>query len=229
VSIKAEETTRMPVPQGRSANRFPWLTLLVFAVTATVGVLQLTRCPWLLPRLERTPAGLHGDWWRSITSLVVQDGGVMGTATNLAALLILGIAAERTVSRGHWLVAYVGAGLVGEFAGYAWQPTGGGNSVAVCGLAGIIAIALCRQSNTVPAFGGPATLLWCGALLATWHYPLIAIGIVAAALAIRLVRAKSAGFGAIVVAICLGTAGVLIWQRNIHGAALAAGLVLGLL
>jgi membrane associated rhomboid family serine protease len=228
MDVPYERGDDMPAPNGKYATRFPWLTIGVFAVTAAVSITQLTRSPWLLARLERTPAGLHGQLWRTATSLVVQDGGLIGTASNLFFLLVLGIAAERSVSRGRWLLGYLGAGLAGEIAGYAWQPTGGGNSVAVCGLAGIVAIALCHRGRSVPSFGGPATLLWCGCLLATWYVPLLAIGVVAAGLSIRLVRARSTGIGAIVVACCLATAAVLIWQRNIHGAALAAALVLGL-
>ena len=116
-------------------------TVVVFAVTAVTSVLGLA-VPGVLAALERTPQGLHGDWWRSFTALFVQDGGILGTVSNLAFLALLGVLAERLVGPRWWLAAYFGAGLAGELAGYAWQPTGAGNSVAVCGLAGLLVVAL---------------------------------------------------------------------------------------
>ena len=67
------------------------------------------------------PAGLHGDWWRTGTALLVQDGGALGTLVNLGFLLVLGVAAEQVSSRVCWLGCYLGAGLVGELAGRGLQ------------------------------------------------------------------------------------------------------------
>jgi membrane associated rhomboid family serine protease len=122
-------------------RRWPVLTAIVFAVTAAVNFAQFA-APAVLTHLERTPAGRHGDWWRSGTSLFVQDGGAAGTISNLLFLVVVGVAAEQISARWAWLVAYLGAAAAGEAVGYAWQPTGGGNSIAVCGLAALIAIAL---------------------------------------------------------------------------------------
>ena len=119
-------------------------------------------------------------------------------------------------------------GSAGEAAGYAWQPTGGGNSVAVCGLAGVVVLALCRRRHGMPFFSAPAVLLWCGALLATWHLPLLAVGIAAAAVTPQLIRAKSRWLSVIVLVVAAGTAVTLISVRNIHGAALMAGLLLAI-
>src|ERR1700744_1517829 len=115
-------------------RRTPWLTLTVFVLTAVPSVAQVP-FPALLPDLERTPAGLTGQWWRSLTSLTVQDGGVAGTLSNLLFLLVIGILAEQVLTRPRWLALYLLPGLAGEFAAYSWQPTGAGNSVAVSGLA----------------------------------------------------------------------------------------------
>jgi len=51
--------------------------------------------PGMLAALQRTPQGLHGDWWRTSTALFVQDGGVVGTLSNLAFLLVMGVVAEQ--------------------------------------------------------------------------------------------------------------------------------------
>jgi hypothetical protein len=40
----------------------------------------------MLGAWQRTPQELQGDWWRTVTALLVQDGGVVGTLSNLAFL-----------------------------------------------------------------------------------------------------------------------------------------------
>ena len=51
------------------------------------------------------------------TALLVQDGGVLGTLSNLGVLLLLGVLAVRLAGPGWWLAAYLGAGLAGQPAG----------------------------------------------------------------------------------------------------------------
>lgn len=136
-----------PTAPGRfGLRRFPMLTLVVFGITAITNALQYV-LPDLLPAWQRTPAGLHGQWWRSATTLLVQDGGVFGVLSTLAFLLVLGALAEQILGRPAWLVCYLGAGAVGELAGYAWQPYGAGKSVAVCGLAGALIVAALRADD----------------------------------------------------------------------------------
>ncbi|GIE47346.1 hypothetical protein Ani05nite_08800 [Amorphoplanes nipponensis] len=223
--IRPDTTERGTMGMPRMIRR-PWLTLGVFAVTATVNLIQLTVDPRLLRSLERTSAGLHSDWWRTFASLFVQDGGVLGTLSNLVFLLVLGAVAESVTSRPRWLLAYFGTGLIGELAGYSWQPTGGGNSVAVCGLAAVLAWALVRRPRSVPAIAAPATLVWCGVLFTTWYVPLVVLGAVPAAVTPRLIQARWGGLGFLVLGVCVATAVTLTAARNIHGAALLAGLLL---
>jgi membrane associated rhomboid family serine protease len=136
-------------------RRFPAVTLTVSAVTASINALQFA-VRGTLQHLERTPAGLHGDWWRTFTSLFVQDGGAAGTAFNLTLLLVVGVLAEQVVSRPQWLLQYFGVGLAVELLAYSWQPTGGGNSIAVFGLAGAVVVALWLGDPALPWFAGPA-------------------------------------------------------------------------
>jgi len=203
-------------------RRFPWLTVVVFSVTLAVNVAQFA-FPRVLDQLQRMPAGLHGQWWRTATALLVQDGGALGTASNLAFLAVLGVAAEQAVTRPRWLMAYLGAAAVGEFAGYAWQPIGGGNSVAVCGLAAVCAVALWRDTANLPVFALPATALWLGALLSMQWYPLIVLGIVVIPLSRRL---STNAAGRLVLGFAVVVGAVLTAMRDIHGAALLAGLVI---
>ncbi|MGH3165919.1 MAG: hypothetical protein ACRDN0_08490 [Trebonia sp.] len=66
------------------------LTLAIVAVTVVISTIVLSS-PTALAQLERTPAGLHGQWWRALTSLLTQDSA--------------GGAARRAVLAG--LVAYL--------------------------------------------------------------------------------------------------------------------------
>jgi hypothetical protein len=69
---------RIVIPRWRASV----LTIALTALTGVVSVAGLIS-PAVLGALERTPAALHGEAWRWITSLLVQDGGVLGTASNL--------------------------------------------------------------------------------------------------------------------------------------------------
>jgi len=216
----------------RRRMRVPVLTIVVFLASTAMAIAQLLH-PRLLDDLQRTPAGLHGDWWRTVSTLVVQDGfrgqgvgGVVGGVLNLVFLLVLGAAAEQAVSRWRWLLGYLGAALVGEFVGYAWQPTGGGNSVADCGLAAIIVLAYLGSADRLPAFAAPAASLWLGFLLATWTPWLIVAGIVISGVLRNPKAAGSRGFRAVLLIFAVVVGAVLCGVRNIHGAALLAGLVL---
>jgi membrane associated rhomboid family serine protease len=184
----------------------------------------------MLGRLERTPAGLHGDWWRTFTSLFVQDGGVIGTLSNLVFLAVIGAIAEQVISRPRWLAHYSGVGLLAEFAGYAWQPVGGGNSGAVCGLAGAVALGCWRADPRLPGYAPQALLLWCGALLGTLSGWLLAPMIVAAGAAGALARGQQQRrlVRVAVPLAAVATGAVLAAFSNIHGAALLAGLLLAL-
>jgi membrane associated rhomboid family serine protease len=205
-------------------QRFPAVTVVVFAVTAVTSVIGLA-LPGVLEALERTAEGLHGDWWRSVTALFVQDGGVAGTVSNLGFLLVMGALAEQLVGRGLWLVCYFGAGLAGELAGYAWQPHGAGNSVAVCGLAGVLVVALAAGVRG-PRLAPMVVLWWCGALLSSrWGAAPLVVAIVAA-MAVQLLPALAGPAGRVVAGAAILAALALVAARDIHGAALLAGTVL---
>ena len=204
--------------------RPPVLTAVLTAVTAVVSVAGLIS-PGVLEALERTPAARHGEAWRWVTSLVVQDGGVVGTAANLLFLAVLGAAAEQVVGRVTMVLLYLAAGSTGQLAGVFWQPVGAGNSVAVCGLAGLVAWSL--RDRRTPTWAGGALALWLGALLSTWWPPLLAVGFAGTALdraAARRrpeIRLPAAVVGSILVAT------VLIAVHNVHGPALAVGTIAG--
>lgn len=205
-------------------QRFPVVTAVVFVVTATTSVLGLV-IPGMLEALERTPQGLHGDWWRTVTALFVQDGGVIGTISNLAFLLVLGALAEQLLGTWRWLVCYFGAGLVGELAGYAWQPRGAGNSVAICGLAGALIVVLLAGTR-VPRLVPVVLLYWCGALLASHWGTAPLLVCVAGAVAVQLAPGPAVPVGRLVAVAATIVALVLTAAMDIHGAAMVAGVVI---
>jgi membrane associated rhomboid family serine protease len=227
------QTGRMtPLEAVRGLQRVPVLTAVVFAVTALVNAAQLVD-PGLLRHLERTNAALHGQPWRIATSLFVQDGGALGTFSNLLFLAVIGTCAEQVLSRKLWLVHYFGIGLLAELVALSWQPTGGGNSIAVCGLTGALALAYRAGDARMPRFALPATLLWLGALVGTIgsaaYAPAIGGAVVLGA---GLRRLDEVGRGELVRTVqfvCVLAVGiVLCCLENIHGAALLLSCLLAL-
>lgn len=139
-------------------RELPWLTLGVFAVTAAFTAAMLA-WPQVGTALERDPAMLQGEWWRFFTTWLVLTDGWAQIVMNNIALLVFGTIVEWRVGRGWWIAAYVIAGLAGEVAGIFWQPVGGGNSVAICGLLGLFAISqLDVRGMPLPARFGAATV-----------------------------------------------------------------------
>ena len=215
-------------PASRS-NRFglhrpPLLTAAVFSVTAAMGIVQWS-IPALLDELQRRPVGLHGQWWRIATALVVQDGGIYGLLSNLAFLAAVGAIAEQVLSRPRWMLQYLGTGLLAELVGYAWQPIGGGNSIAICGLAAAVAVTAWRRRMPLPPWAPTAVLVWCGGLLATLWAPLVALGIAGGVLAGVDTR-DGRPVAAPVLFSLVATGVILAMACNIHGAALLIGTAL---
>lgn len=148
--------TAISVGVAAPSRRLPAVTGAVFGVTALVNLFQFA-VPGTLGLLRRSPEGLHEQWWRTFTSLFVQDGGAAGTVFNLLALAVVGAVAEQVLSRRAWLLHYFGVGVAAELVGYAWQPFGGGNSIAVCGLVGAVFWAIRRLDGRLPR---PLTTRW---------------------------------------------------------------------
>lgn len=133
------------------AFRLPRVTLLLTLIVATSAATQLVSSLYL-PLLQRDYLRfLDGDWWRLFTPLFVQDGRVNGAIFNLVTLLIIGTIAEQLWSGKQILVLFFIGGVAGEVVGFAWQPTGAGNSVANFSLAASIAVACLTRRPQKPA------------------------------------------------------------------------------
>jgi membrane associated rhomboid family serine protease len=130
-------------PLGAStapASGFPLATLLLVVTVALPTTLQFF-FPAILSALQRDYARfLSGEWWRMITPLFVQDGGVAGSIFNLVGLLLAGGVAERLWGSRRMIGIFFVGGLVGEVVAFAWQPIGAGNSVGNFSLAASVAV-----------------------------------------------------------------------------------------
>jgi membrane associated rhomboid family serine protease len=132
-------------------SHFPLATSLLFVMIALPTTLQLV-FPVILSALERDYAQfLSGDWWRAVTPLFVQDGGVPGTIFNLVGLLLVGAVSERLWGGRRMMAIFFGGGIVSEVVAFAWQPIGAGNSVGNFSLAASIAVrCLAPQAGRIP-------------------------------------------------------------------------------
>jgi membrane associated rhomboid family serine protease len=125
-------------------SSLPITTAVVFGVTACLSGLQFI-FPAILADLRRNgELFTSGQWWRLLTPLFVQDGGLPGTVFNLLSLSALGLAAERLLGWRRWLLLYFGTGVVSEIIAYTLLPQGSaGNSIANFGLAaGLLVVGL---------------------------------------------------------------------------------------
>jgi membrane associated rhomboid family serine protease len=133
---------RLSVPRSNTREfHFPRTTLLLLLAVAVPSALQLF-FPVVLSLFERDyERFLSGDWWRLVTPLFVQDGGVAGTIFNLVSLLLVGSVAERLWGGRYMLIIFFIGGIIGEIVAFTWQPVGAGNSIGNFSLAASIAMA----------------------------------------------------------------------------------------
>ncbi|GAA1310543.1 hypothetical protein Psi02_39500 [Planotetraspora silvatica] len=218
----------------------PPAALILFVVTAVPGILQFM-FPSLLATFSRDPSKIaSGEWWRLGTSLVFQDGGVIGTLFNLAGLAVLGVLAERALGPARMLALYLAGAVAGQAAGLWFGTTGAGNSIAVCGLAGglVVASATFRADRLIAASATSRADRLAASVAALWAFVLVttavthsAAGIVTSAVAVvagtQIVvhRDRLPRWAFLLVA--LGVGAGLSAVSNLHGPALLGGMAAG--
>lgn len=138
-------------PKSAAGNsNFPKATLFLLLAIGIPSILQFFS-PTLLSTFQRDyERFLSGDWWRLISPLFFQDGGVSGTVSNLIGLALMGFAAERMWNGRSMLIVFFLGGIIGEVAGFAWQPIGAGNSVGNFSLAAGIAVTVLLRHSPRP-------------------------------------------------------------------------------
>jgi membrane associated rhomboid family serine protease len=135
-------------------RRFPRLTVSLCVALSLCLAAQIADPP-LLEVMERNAGAIRaGEWYRLLTALFFQDGGLIGGIWNIATLGVLGSLAEQLLEQRQWAVVYAMSALAAELIALTWQPTGAGNSIGVFGLAGAVTVAACRRSSntSVPLF-----------------------------------------------------------------------------
>lgn len=135
-----------------TASRRTVATIVLCAIVAIPSLAQLV-FPAIFIALQRDADLIvqQGQWWRLVTSLVVQDGGLWGLVFNLLTLVLIGNVAERLWGARATILLFFGTGILSQFAGFAWQPRGGGNSGANFGLAaGIFVLCVVRAQSPAP-------------------------------------------------------------------------------
>ena len=153
----------LPSAWGR---RRPWATAVALLVVGVPTLAQFTLAPWLLEDLQRNWVLIvRGQIWRLFTSLVVQDGGVVGAVFNLAALAVIGFAAERIWGARRWTAIALTAGIGAQLWGRIVQPVGAGNSVVVFGLAASLAVLALQRGAGLQRLLGLISLLAAAVLL----------------------------------------------------------------
>ncbi|GAA4736615.1 rhomboid family intramembrane serine protease [Phytohabitans rumicis] len=115
--------------------RLPYVTVVASSAAILAAVVQYA-APAVVPLLQRDPEGLaDGQVWRLLTPLLVQTLGWYQVVANLVTLATVGVAAERLLGRWRWGVLFAAGTASGQVAAYASGEPGGGDSIAICGLA----------------------------------------------------------------------------------------------
>lgn len=145
-------TGRRPVP--------PVLTVWLAAITLILSALGNIQDGVLDTLARNREALLDGQVWRIVTPLFVQDGEWSGTIFNLITLVVFGVFVESLFPRRTFLLVYFTTGIASEIAAYTVLQHQGfaGNSVAVMGLAGLLALTCARRGPPVPRIAGGIAL-----------------------------------------------------------------------
>ncbi|MBY8883594.1 rhomboid family intramembrane serine protease [Streptomyces sp. PTM05] len=115
----------------------PVVASVLVVLMAAMAVVQ-TIAPAVLHHLERVP---DGPWWRAPSALLVESSGWIQILFNLAALIAVAPVAERLFGSVRMLLVYLVSGVAAQAVSLAsWSKHGAGNSVAICGLVGALAV-----------------------------------------------------------------------------------------
>lgn len=208
------------------ARRFPVLTGYAVGIAGVAAILQYT-VPGIVPALQRDPDALaYGQWWRLVTPLLVQTLGWYQVLVNLVTLALVGAVAEWVLGRWRWLLLFLTGTAAGQLAAYAWQEPGGGDSIAICGLAGGVALALLAGSEPVPRIPAYTVVLYIAALAGWGWYGVVAAGLAClATIALWYALRWLPHIDRLALAGTVACALVLALRRDLHGISLTAGIV----
>jgi membrane associated rhomboid family serine protease len=238
--VTARVAPRRPVAPSSRVG-LPLLTLTVLLATSLGAAAQLMDSG-VLDALRRDPAALAaGEWWRLFTPLLVLDGDpLIHYATDTVVLIVVGAVLERRAGSLRWAAMFAAGALVGQLAGYAWDPSGAGASIGICGLIGGLAVeqlaerrvSLVASLFSVGLVGALTSLEVMTGLTSDRAIASVGIVVTCAALVnvVMLLHRRADNpmpVAVFVAAAVIGGALVLVAWHDNHGAALLAGVVVG--
>ena len=140
------------VRQSARPRGFPWLTLVLVVVIGVPSIGQYTGLPAAGDALRREPQLTlhHGEWWRVLTSLLAQDGGLFAAIYSLAVVAV--VITLSTWIQGPWLTLaiFVFSSIVLNLLALGWNAVGGGTSFASDGtMLSILAMGLVLARDRV--------------------------------------------------------------------------------
>lgn len=156
-------------PARRTA--LPVVTIATVGATALVTVLSRRAGSGLRPALERDPGALSGGhWWRVVSPVLVQtDPEVWQLLGTWSLAAFVGVFTEGHLGHLRAALAFVAGAVAGNAAGYAWQLSGGGISVAAFGQLGALAPWFLRAGPRPARVAGAVILAAAVADLVAWH------------------------------------------------------------
>jgi membrane associated rhomboid family serine protease len=130
---------------GLPRRNWPLCTAVVLAITILLTVLQFA-FPEVRFALWRNPDQIWpdqvraGQWWRLLTALFVQYDALWMIISVLVLVAAVGVLAERLYGHAHWLLIYLGCGVIGQAFGGLGLPhtSDAGCSVAGAGVLGAV-------------------------------------------------------------------------------------------
>jgi len=131
---------------------FPWLAVVLGLAVGIPSLLQFA-VPAVGDALRRNPRlTVHdGQWWRILTAVAAQDGGLIGAVFTLAVLIaVVAVAQWIWGWRMTLLLFFVPSIVLNLLAVFAWNAPGGGSSFATDGLlASLCGLALVSLRDTI--------------------------------------------------------------------------------
>jgi membrane associated rhomboid family serine protease len=115
-------------------RRFP---IVAFVTTIAIGLPSLLQFafPAIGDALSRRPSlEVGGEWWRVVTAILAQDGGLVGAIFNLIVVAVVVTLGERAWGRWRALVLFLAPSIVLNLLAVIWNAPGGGSSFASDGL-----------------------------------------------------------------------------------------------
>lgn len=112
--------------------------LVAAILTIAIGVPSLLQFVWptIYDVLHRDPTlTLHdGQWWRVLTSVMAQDGGLSAAIFNLVVIVLVTVLSEWIWGRWRTVLFFILTSLILNLLAIAWNQPGGGSSFASDGL-----------------------------------------------------------------------------------------------